>query len=351
MPDRSEAGGRVGRQPEGTGGRGLSALARQAAAKTHAVSGRVHDHVVVTPLIDLAAASEECGTEILLKCEHQQKTGSFKVRGALAKLLSLRDDQRDRGVVAASTGNHGLGVAHALSAVGGTGVVCVPDHASPVKVAAIRRYGVDVRAMGQDPAETESLARLLAAEAQMSYISPYNDLDVIAGQGTVGEEIVQQLAGRAVDALVVAVGGGGLISGIGAAIKSALPGVRIIGASPANDAAMAASVRAGKVIQVDGRPTISDGTAGGVEEGSITLPLCTELVDEWVLIPEPEIHSALRFMIDTEHQLIEGAAAVAIAAGLKTSHNSGGQAIVIVSCGANISSTALAAAIASAPAS
>jgi threonine dehydratase len=351
MPDRSEAGGRVGRQPEGTGGRGLSALARQAAAKTHAVSGRVHDHVVVTPLIDLAAASEECGTEILLKCEHQQKTGSFKVRGALAKLLSLRDDQRDRGVVAASTGNHGLGVAHALSAVGGTGIVCVPDHASPVKVAAIRRYGVDVRAMGQDPAETESLARLLAAEAQMSYISPYNDLDVIAGQGTVGEEIVQQLAGRAVDALVVAVGGGGLISGIGAAIKSALPGVRIIGASPANDAAMAASVRAGKVIQVDGRPTISDGTAGGVEEGSITLPLCTELVDEWVLIPEPEIHSALRFMIDTEHQLIEGAAAVAIAAGLKTSHNSGGQAIVIVSCGANISSTALAAAIASAPAS
>jgi threonine dehydratase len=351
MPDRSDGGGRVSRQPGRTGGRGLSALARQAAAKTRAVSGRVHDHVVVTPLIDWAAASEECGTEILLKCEHQQKTGSFKVRGALAKLLSLSDDQRDRGVVAASTGNHGLGVAHALSAVGGTGIVCVPSHASPVKVAAIHRYGVDVRVMGQDPAETESLARLLAAEARMSYISPYNDLDVIAGQGTVGEEIVQQLAGRAVDALVVAVGGGGLISGIGAAIKSALPGVRIIGASPANDAAMAASVRAGKVVQVDALPTISDGTAGGVEEGSITLPLCTELVDEWVLIPEPEINSALRFVIDTEHQLIEGAAAVAIAAGLKASHNSGGQAIAIVSCGANISSSALADAIASAPAS
>jgi threonine dehydratase len=340
----------VSRATGGTGAEGLSALARRAAAKTRAMSGTVHEHVLVTPLTALAAASEECGAEILLKCEHQQKTGSFKVRGALAKLLSLSDDQRDRGVVAASTGNHGLGVAYALSALGGKGIVCVPEHASPVKVAAIRRYGVEVRVMGREPEQTESQARRLAAEAGMSYVSPYNDLDVIAGQGTVGEEIAQQLGGRAVAAIVVAVGGGGLVSGIGAAIKSALPGVRIIGASPANDAAMAASVRAGQVVQVDARPTISDGTAGGVEEESITLPLCTELVDEWVLVEEPEIYSALRFMIDTEHQLIEGAAAMAVAAGLKTGHSLGGQALVIVSCGANISSTTLAEAIASAPA-
>lgn len=333
-----------------TRGRELSALARQAAAKTHAVSRGVHDHAVVTPLIGMAAATKERGTEILLKCEHQQTTGSFKVRGALAKLLSLTGEQRGRGVVAASSGNHGLGVAHALSALGGKGIVCVPDHASPVKVAAIRRYGVEVRVMGHEPAETENLARLLAAEAQMSYISPYNDLDVIAGQGTVGEEIVQQLGGRALDAVIVAVGGGGLISGIGAAIKSVLPQVRVIGASPVNDAAMAASVRAGRVVQVDALPTISDATAGGVEEGSITLPLCTELVDEWVLITEPEIHSAVRYMIDTEHQLVEGAAAVAIAAGLKAGQGCTGQARVIVSCGANISSAALAEAIGPPPA-
>jgi threonine dehydratase len=328
----------------GTGASGLSALARQAAAKTREIAGTVQRHAVVTALIGWAAASEEAGAEILLKCEHQQKTGAFKVRGALAKLASLSDEQRDRGVVAASTGNHGLGVAHALSALGGKGVVCVPEHASPVKVAAIRRYGVDVRVLGRDPLETENQARLLAAEAGMSYISPYNDLDVIAGQGTVGEEIVRQLGGRAVDAVVVAVGGGGLISGVGASVKSALPGVRLIGASPVNDAAMAASVRAGEVTQVDARPTISDGTAGGVEEGSITLPLCAELVDEWVLVPERDIHSALRFMIDTQHQLIEGAAAMAIAAGLKTARGSGG-ATVIVSCGANISSSALARAL------
>jgi threonine dehydratase len=324
----------------------LSALAQEAAARTRAISEGVHQHAVVTPLTGWAAATEEAGTEILLKCEHQQKTGSFKVRGALAKLLSLSEEQRDRGVLAASTGNHGLGVAHALSALGGRGIVCVPEHASPVKVAAIRRYGVEVRVLGRDPLETENQARLLAAETGMSYVSPYNDLDVIAGQGTVGEEIVKQLGGRAVDAIVVAVGGGGLISGVGAAVKSAMPGVRLIGASPVNDAAMAASVKAGEVTQVDALPTISDGTAGGLEEGSITLPLCTELVDEWVLVTEREIDSALRFMIDTEHQLIEGAAAVAIAAGLKACRE--GQATVIVSCGANISSTALAKALLSA---
>jgi threonine dehydratase len=331
----------------GAGSNGLSLLAQQAAAKTRAVSGRVREHAVVTPLTSWAAASGECGTQILLKCEDQQKTGSFKVRGALAKLLSLSIGQRERGVVAASSGNHGLGVAYALSVLGGTGIICVPDHASPVKVAAIRRYGVEVRVLGRESAETEHLARLVAAEREMSYISPYNDLDVIAGQGTVGEEIVQQLDGRPVDAVVAAVGGGGLISGIGAAIKSVLPGVRIIGASPVNDAAMAASVRAGRVVRVGARPTISDGTAGGIEEGSITLPLCTELVDEWVLVEELEICSALRFLIDTEHRLVEGAAALAIAAGVKAGHRSGGQAIVVVSCGANISSTMLAEAIAS----
>ena len=152
----------------------------------------------------------------------------------------------------------------------------------------------------------------------MVYVSPYNDLDVIAGQGTLGREIVEQLGSRPLDALVVSVGGGGLISGVAASVKAALPATRVIGTSPVNDAAMAASVRAGKIVEVDARPTISDGTAGGIEPGSITFPLCTELVDEWVLVSEEQIHAALRMTIDTEHQLVEGAAATAIAAGLET---------------------------------
>ena len=328
---------------------GLSTLAQQVTEKTHALPGAIRDHAVITPLTGFRAASESCGAEILVKCEHLQRTGSFKIRGALAKLLSMSGDQRERGVVAASTGNHGIAVAHALSALGGNGVVCVPENASPVKVAAIHRYPVEVRIMGREGAETEGLARHLAARAQMSYVSPYNDLDVIAGQGTTGGEILEQLGGRHLDTVVAAVGGGGLISGVAAALKSALPGVRVIGASPANDAAMAASVQAGQTVEIDARPTISDGTAGGVEPGSITLPLCRELVDEWLLIEEPEIHAALRLVIDTEHQLVEGSAAMAIAAGIRAGHRSPGQTIAIVSSGANISSAALAQAISSGP--
>jgi len=322
----------------------LSALAQQVASATRAVSETVHRHVTLTPL-DSLHGTEDGGAELLLKREHQQKTGSFKVRGALAKVSGLSEDQRRRGVITASTGNHGAGFAYALNVLGGTGVVCVPEGASPVKVAAIQRYGAEVRVLGQDPAETETLARRLAGTEGLPYVSPYNDLQVIAGQGTVGEEIVQQADGRQVDAVVVAVGGGGLVSGVAAMVKSAWPHVRVIGASPANDAAMAASVRAGRVTEIDARPTISDATAGGVEDEAITLPLCAELVDEWALVEEAEIRSALRFVIDTEHQLVEGSAAVAVAAGLRAGRGRPGQTIAVVSCGANISADALAAAI------
>ncbi|HXS63189.1 MAG TPA: pyridoxal-phosphate dependent enzyme [Streptosporangiaceae bacterium] len=151
----------------------LSALAQQVAAATRNVSETVHRHVTVTPLTSFRAADH--GAEVLLKCEHQQKTGSFKVRGALAKLSSLSMKERHGGVITASTGNHGAGFAYALGALGGTGIVCVPEGASPVKVA-----------LGQGPAETEKLARDLADRDQLPYISPYNDLYVVAGQGTVG---------------------------------------------------------------------------------------------------------------------------------------------------------------------
>jgi threonine dehydratase len=323
----------------------LSPLAQQVATRTDAVAATVGEHTVRTPFEEFVAASEECGARILFKCEHLQLTGSFKVRGAIAKVSTLDEDQRARGVVAASTGNHGLGVAYALSRLGGSGFVCVPENASPVKVAAIRRLGTDVRVLGSSPGQTEMLARALADELGSTYISPYNDLDIVAGQGTIGREIVEQLGTGELDAVVVSVGGGGLVSGVAAAIRARLPGPRVVGASPANDAAMAACVRAGSVVEIDARPTISDGTAGGVEPGAITLPLCAELVDEWVLPPEEAIYEALGFVIDTRHQLIEGAAAVAVAAGLEYGRRNPGATVAILSCGANISSTTLASAL------
>lgn len=319
----------------------LSPLAQRVVDRTDAVSAVVGRHAVVTPLEDFETASERCGARLLLKCEHLQRTGAFKVRGALAKISRLDDEQRARGVVTASTGNHGLGVAYALATLGGTGFVCVPQTASPVKVAAICRAGTEVRIVGREPGETELLARALAEQLGCIYISPYNDLDVIAGQGTIGREIVEQLGDRELDAIVVSVGGGGLISGVASAVVSRLPRVRVVGASPANDAAMAACVRAGTVVEIDALPAISDGTAGGVEPGAITVPLCTELIDDWILVEEDAIHAALQFMIDTRHELIEGAAATAVAAAIQYGERNPGAHIAVVSCGANTSSATL----------
>ena len=228
-------------------------------------------------------------------------------------------------------------MANALSVLGGHGIVCVPENASPVKVAAIRRLGVEVRHLGAEGGATETLARALAEEQGLTYVSPYNDLDVVSGQATVGAELLEQTPVDGFDVVVVAVGGGGLISGVAAAIKAQRPGVHVIGASPANDAAMAASVAAGRVVDIDASPTLSDGTAGGVEPDAVTFELCRDLVDEWVLVPEEQIGPSLRLMIDVHHQLVEGAAGVAIAAALRRAQAMAGQRVLVVSCGANIS--------------
>jgi threonine dehydratase len=304
---------------------------------------QVRPHIDTTPVVALPV---EGSGVVLMKCEHQQRTGSFKVRGAVAKLLTLTGPQRDRGVVAASSGNHGLGVAYALSRIGGTGLICVPEHASPVKIAAIEALGVTVRRVGSETGESEIWARAHADETGMTYISPYNDLDVICGQGTLGLELDRQLGPDPIDVIVVAVGGGGLVSGVAAAIKARRPYTRIVGASPANDPAMLAAVRAGRVVGVDAQPTLSDGTAGAVEPGSITVPLCAALVDEWILVEEEQIRDALAAVIDRTHQLVEGAAAVAISAALSIAAGATSrQRIAVISCGANISAATLAAAL------
>lgn len=304
---------------------------------------RVRPYVDTTPLMVLP--SQGAGT-VLMKCEHQQRTGSFKVRGAVAKLVTLTSDQRDRGVVAASSGNHGLGVAYALSRIGGSGLICVPERASSVKVAAIEALGVAVRRMGETTDECEAWARAHAEESGLVYISPYNDLDVIGGQGTIGLELDRQLGNDRVDVVVVAVGGGGLISGVAAAIKARRPHVRVVGASPANDPAMFASVQAGRVVEVSATPTLSDGTAGAVEPGSVTLPLCSALVDDWILVEEEHIRAALATVIDRTHQLVEGAAAVAISAAQTISSGAPpDRRIAVISCGANISAATLGAAL------
>ncbi|HUR74556.1 MAG TPA: threonine/serine dehydratase [Sporichthya sp.] len=318
-----------------------SALAQSIADASGRLLPVLGQHVVRTPLTPLIGPAGTHEMSVLIKSEHLQHTGSFKVRGATAKLLALTAAELEGGVITASSGNHGLGVAYALASLGARGTVYVPQGASEVKVAAIRRLGATVVEHGSVMDETEAHARATAGQAGLVYISPYNDEQVIAGQGTIALEILEQLDGAPLDAVYLAVGGGGLASGIGAVLRALSPRTRLIGVSPANDAAMAASVRAGRVVEPPTSPTLSDGTAGGIEPGAITLPLCAELIDEWVLVDEAQIRGALRQFIDVQHQLIEGAAAVPLAAALQQATARIGQRVAVVACGANISAARL----------
>lgn len=269
-----------------------------------------------------------------LKLENFQHTGSFKVRGALNKLGSLSPEERERGVVAASSGNHGAAVAFGSNALGMESTVFVPEDASPTKVAAIRRLGAEVRFHGTDAAVAEAHARESALRSGQVYLSPYNDPRVIGGQGTVAAEILRQL-GR-VDDVFVPVGGGGLVSGIAGYLKATGSGARVTGCQPENSAVMAGSVRRGRIVDTESRPTLSDGTAGGVEPGARTFGLCRELVDGWVLVSEEGIRAAMRLFMETHHMMIEGAAGVAVAAFLESAERLRGKNVVLVVCGANI---------------
>jgi threonine dehydratase len=295
---------------------------------------RIRPHIRETFLERSPFLSEACGANVYLKLENLQHTGSFKARGALSKILSLTETERARGIVAASTGNHGAAVAYALSVIGGFGVVFVTEGAPATKIEAIRRWGAGVRTHGADCAETEAHARKTAEEDELVYVSPYNDPLVIAGQGTIGIE----LAGRLdrIDAVFVPLGGGGLVSGIAGYLKSAKPGVEVIGCSPENSQVMIQSVKAGRILDMPSLPTLSDGTAGGIEAGSMTFELCRDLVDDYITVTEDEIREGLRLMIRTHRYVVEGAAAVAPAACLKAPKRFAGGNVVVVISGANI---------------
>lgn len=297
--------------------------------------------VLETPLRHSPHFSRVTGADVYLKLESLQVTGSFKARGASYKVARLSPEDRSKGVVTASSGNHGAGSAYALARTGTKGIVFVPNVTPRVKIDAIEAYGAEVRFHSGDGGEAEIFARAFAAEHRLTYISPYNDPDIIAGQGTAGLEIDRQLGDRPLDILAVAVGGGGLISGVAGYLKARRPGLRVLGISPVNDHALALSVKAGRIVEhTDAQPTLSDGTAGGIEPGSITLALATALVDDWVLVTEDEIRDAMRDFIARESMLLEGAAGAAIAGVIKRAQESPasyrGKTVAILVCGARI---------------
>ena len=306
---------------------------------------RIRPHVLETQLRRSDHLSRLTGANILCKLENLQVTGSFKARGAANKIASLSTEQRMRGVVTASSGNHGAAVAAMLARFGGHGIVYVPVNTPKVKVDAIRDYGAKVRFHSEDSGKAEIFARAYAETEGLTYVPPYNDPLVIAGQGTIGAEIERQMPN--VDTVIAAVGGGGLISGIAGFLKARNPAIKIVGALPRNDHAMLCSVRAGNVVaHADAELTLSDGTAGSVEPGAITLPLCRDLVDDWVLVSEEQIADAMRRYMAYDNQLIEGAAGVAIASLLNIAATQPdsirGKTIVVIICGARIDLSKLA---------
>lgn len=272
---------------------------------------------VPTPLIHSRALSEAIGGPVFLKCEHLQRTGSFKIRGAYVRIARLSDAERARGVVAASAGNHAQGVALAASMLGCKATVYMPEGAPLPKVAATRGYGAEVEFPGPTVDECLVAARKHADDTGAVLIHPFDHEDVVAGQGTIGLEILEQCPD--VRTVVGAVGGGGLMSGVAVALKGESDDVKVVGAQAKRAAAFPASLAAGRPTRVEVQPTMADGISVGCP-GDLTYELVTELVDAVVTVTEESISQALLLCLERAKQVVEPAGAAGVAALLEHSY-------------------------------
>lgn len=301
---------------------------------------RIRPYIFHTPLHHSPVLSELTGNNVFLKLESEQITGSFKARGALNKVLKMNETKAADTCVTASTGNHALGFANALKNSDVKGIIFMPENASKAKVDLLSLYDVELKFFGQDSLTTELEAKRYAEENGLIYVSPYNDEDIIAGQGTIAFEIIEDL--EKIDKVYGCIGGGGLMSGCSSYFKKISPNTEVIGCLPENSAEMYLSVQKGEVVELDNpSPTLSDGSAGGLEPGSITFELCRDNVDRYLLSTEEEIASAMKLMIDKHHKIIEGAAGVALSSMLKDENKGKGENIVVIICGANVSTETL----------
>ncbi|SDG14674.1 threonine dehydratase [Halorubrum xinjiangense] len=287
-----------------------------------------------TPLERSRSFSEMSGADLHLKLENFQRTGAFKIRGAMNRIRTLSDAEREAGVVTASAGNHAQGVALAASRAGVDATVVMPKFAPVSKVKATRGYGASVRLEGVDYDEAQAYAHQLEREEGRTYVHAFDDPVVMAGQGTLGLEIVDDCP--ELDTVVVPIGGGGLISGVAVAIKEQLPDARVVGVQAEGAASAAKSLEAGEVTEIDSVDTIADGIATrSVGEG--TLDVMEEYVDEVVTVDDREIALALTLLLERAKTLVEGAGAVALAAVLSDAFEyDDGETVVAALCGGNI---------------
>lgn len=299
-----------------------AAIASRIATTHH----RIQEHIRKTRLI------ADDTYHVWLKCENEQETGSFKWRGALSKLSLMNPGCR---LVTASTGNHGLAVATAARLFGLEAKIFIPQKASSKKVEKLKALGADLEMIDGDSLDAELAGKAYALDGNVTWVSPYNDEDVIAGQGTIAAELAGD--GEPIHRIYVTVGGGGLMSGIASWLSIHAPDTEIIGCQPLYSPEMFLSTQAGYVVTApESLPTLSDGSAGPLEEDSITFDLCNLLIDRFVLIPEEEIKVAIRYAYEKHGLTIEGAAGVALAAAMREPNPDWRQRSIVVLCGGNI---------------
>jgi threonine dehydratase len=299
-----------------------------------AARARIGNEAVWTPLERSKGLSARLGAHVHVKWESEQRTGSFKFRGALSAIRSLPQESRARGIVSASTGNHGLAVGTAARLEGTDLVLFVPETIVPSKLDKLRRAGIAVTVRGPSCERTEILARASARDEGRTFLSPYNDVDVIMGQGTVAYEIFRDFP--EVDVVFVPVGGGGLAAGIAAYLRNARPDVRVFGVEPETSAFMAASLAAGRLVDVEEGETAADAVAGGIEPGSITFGLCRMFLEDVVTVTEGAIASAMSELFRLHGRMVEAAGALALAGAEAKSGLFRDKNVVLVASGGNI---------------
>ncbi len=296
---------------------------------------RIASIVKRTPLVQSSVLTKHLGVPVYLKLENLQETGSFKIRGASNRFGTLTATEVAQGVITVSSGNHGRAVAHVAKRLGIPAVVCMSERVPVNKVEGIKRYGAEVVVSGQDYDEADEMASQLQAERGLTRIDPFDDRDVIAGQGTIGLELLEDLPDLAT--VLVPLSGGGLISGVALALKTANPTIRVIGVSMDRGPVMAESLRVGRLVQMEEEPSLADALLGGIPlDNRYTFRMCQTYVDETVLVSEEEIARGIVFALEKHHLVVEGGGAVGIAALLSGKVSRLGGKVAVVVSGGNI---------------
>ncbi len=310
-------------------------LAEKVRRETLEAEKRIRKHIRETPVEHSVYLSQLGSCNVYLKLENLQLTGSFKLRGAVNKILSLSEEEKERGLMTASSGNHGAAFVLLMKKFNLKGTIVLPEITAPTKIESLRLSGADIIKHGDDCIKAENFGRQTAKKQGLTYIPPYNDPQIIGGQGTIGIELIRQVP--KINSVVIPVGGGGLIAGIAGYLKSENKKIEIIGCQPENSPVMYESIKAGRILDLEFKPSISDGTHGGLELDTITFPICQELVDDFILLTEDEIISAIKIILEKHYILIEGAAALSVAAFIKQKKRFPGKNVVLILSGLKIS--------------